>query len=202
MTSRPDAAETAGVNDRVQLAAAGRVLNGRLLERRHARGRHGRSTRRRRGCRRRRRARAGRHAAARRAAWRDAPRVAPGAVVGPDCTLTDTEIGEDAGVRATTADRAVIGPRCDVGPYTYLRPGTRLGVRRKAGAYVEMKAANDRRRREGSAPDLRRRRRGRRGQQHRLRDGVRQLRRGRPSTVPSWASARVRRQRHACSSRR
>jgi bifunctional UDP-N-acetylglucosamine pyrophosphorylase / glucosamine-1-phosphate N-acetyltransferase len=28
-----------------------------------------------------------------------------------------------------------------VGPYTYLRPGTRLGAGAKAGAYVEMKAA-------------------------------------------------------------
>jgi bifunctional UDP-N-acetylglucosamine pyrophosphorylase/glucosamine-1-phosphate N-acetyltransferase len=69
-------------------------------------------------------------------------RVATGARIGPDCTLTDTEIGEDAIVRVTTADGAVIGPQCDVGPYTHLRPGTRLATGAKAGAFVEMKAAS------------------------------------------------------------
>ena len=65
-----------------------------------------------------------------------------GAVVGPDTTLTSTEVGEGAQVRRTTADGAVIGDRATVGPYTYLRPGTRLGADSKAGAYVEIKASD------------------------------------------------------------
>ena len=65
-----------------------------------------------------------------------------GAVVGPNTTLTDTEVGADATVLATTAIGATIGPAATVGPYTYLRPGTRLGRGAKAGAYVEMKAAD------------------------------------------------------------
>ena len=65
-----------------------------------------------------------------------------GAVVGPNTTLTDTEVGADATVLATTATGATIGPAATVGPYTYLRPGTRLGRGAKAGAYVEMKAAD------------------------------------------------------------
>jgi bifunctional UDP-N-acetylglucosamine pyrophosphorylase/glucosamine-1-phosphate N-acetyltransferase len=32
-------------------------------------------------------------------------------------------------------------PDADVGPYTYLRPGTRLGTASKAGAFVEIKAS-------------------------------------------------------------
>jgi bifunctional UDP-N-acetylglucosamine pyrophosphorylase / glucosamine-1-phosphate N-acetyltransferase len=67
--------------------------------------------------------------------------IAAGAVVGPDCTLTDTRVGADATVRCTTADNAVIGDKCDIGPYTYLRPGTVLHSGAKAGAYVEMKGA-------------------------------------------------------------
>jgi bifunctional UDP-N-acetylglucosamine pyrophosphorylase/glucosamine-1-phosphate N-acetyltransferase len=63
-------------------------------------------------------------------------------VVGPNTTLTDTEVGADATVLATTATGATIGPAATVGPYTYLRPGTRLGRGAKAGAYVEMKAAD------------------------------------------------------------
>ena len=64
-----------------------------------------------------------------------------GAVVGPDTTLTATVVDEGATVRRTTAEGAVIGAGASVGPYTYLRPGTRLGKDSKAGAYVEIKAS-------------------------------------------------------------
>jgi bifunctional UDP-N-acetylglucosamine pyrophosphorylase/glucosamine-1-phosphate N-acetyltransferase len=134
-----DASETAGVNDRFQLAAAGTALNRRLLAAAM---------------------RAGVTVVDPAATWVDADvelepdvtllpgvrlvgatRISAGATIGPDCTLTDTDVGADARVRNTTADSAVIGPKCDIGPYTYLRPGTRLGAGAKAGAYVEMKNA-------------------------------------------------------------
>lgn len=67
--------------------------------------------------------------------------VATGAEVGPGCTLTDTTVGERAHVVQTHATGAEIGTEANVGPYTYLRPGARLGPRTKAGAYVEIKAA-------------------------------------------------------------
>jgi bifunctional UDP-N-acetylglucosamine pyrophosphorylase / glucosamine-1-phosphate N-acetyltransferase len=133
-------AETAGVNDRVQLASAGRMLNARLVEKAM---------------------RAGVTVVDPDTTWIGfdvqlepdvtllpntmligRTRIAAGATVGPDCSLTDTEVGEGAEVRRTTADSAVIGAGATVGPYTYLRPGTRLGGKSKAGAFVEMKAAN------------------------------------------------------------
>jgi bifunctional UDP-N-acetylglucosamine pyrophosphorylase/glucosamine-1-phosphate N-acetyltransferase len=40
------------------------------------------------------------------------------------------------------ADLAVIGPGATVGPYSYLRPGTRLGARGKIGGFVETKNAD------------------------------------------------------------
>jgi bifunctional UDP-N-acetylglucosamine pyrophosphorylase/glucosamine-1-phosphate N-acetyltransferase len=64
-----------------------------------------------------------------------------GAEVGPDCTLRNTLVGEGAVVVKAHCEGAEIGPGATVGPYTYLRPGTKLGARAKAGAYVEMKAA-------------------------------------------------------------
>ena len=67
--------------------------------------------------------------------------LAAGAVVGPDCRLVDTEVGEGAVVSYTVATQAVIGPRAQVGPFTHLRPGTRLGEGTKAGGFVEMKQA-------------------------------------------------------------
>lgn len=67
--------------------------------------------------------------------------VAAGAVIGPDSSLHNTVVGENATVVRTTADGAVIGAQATVGPYTYLRPGTQLGPDTKAGGFVEMKNA-------------------------------------------------------------
>ncbi len=137
--SSPAPAETMGVNDRVQLAAAGRLLNARLVEQAQ---------------------RSGVTVVDPATTWLGldvtlepdvtllpgtrlvgATSIGRGATIGPDSTLTDTTVGEGARVRCTTADGADIGPGCEVGPYTYLRPGTRLAANVKAGAFVEMKAA-------------------------------------------------------------
>jgi bifunctional UDP-N-acetylglucosamine pyrophosphorylase/glucosamine-1-phosphate N-acetyltransferase len=67
--------------------------------------------------------------------------VAAGAVVGPDSTLVDCEVGEGASVVRSHCLGAVIGPRATVGPFSYLRPGTRLAGAAKVGAYVETKNA-------------------------------------------------------------
>jgi bifunctional UDP-N-acetylglucosamine pyrophosphorylase/glucosamine-1-phosphate N-acetyltransferase len=65
--------------------------------------------------------------------------VAAGAVVGPDSTLVDTEVGEAASVVRSHVLGAVIGPEATVGPFSYLRPGTRLARGAKVGAFVETK---------------------------------------------------------------
>jgi bifunctional UDP-N-acetylglucosamine pyrophosphorylase/glucosamine-1-phosphate N-acetyltransferase len=67
--------------------------------------------------------------------------VRSGAVVGPDTTLTDCEVGAGAQVLRTHATGAVIGPLATVGPFSFLRPGTVLGKGAKVGAYVEVKAS-------------------------------------------------------------
>src|SRR4051794_32003893 len=67
--------------------------------------------------------------------------VASGAEVGPDSTLCDTEVGEGAHVVRSHCLGAVIGPETDVGPFSYLRPGTRLARGAKVGAFVETKNA-------------------------------------------------------------
>jgi bifunctional UDP-N-acetylglucosamine pyrophosphorylase/glucosamine-1-phosphate N-acetyltransferase len=133
-------AETVGVNDRIQLAVAARMLRDRI-NRHHML--------------------AGVAILDPETTWIDADVVLEadatvlpqtqlkgttvvrrGAVVGPDSTLTSTEVGENAIVRRTTADGAVIGAEATVGPYSYLRPGTRLGRGAKVGAYVEVKASD------------------------------------------------------------
>jgi bifunctional UDP-N-acetylglucosamine pyrophosphorylase/glucosamine-1-phosphate N-acetyltransferase len=133
------AAETAGVNDRVQLAAAHRAYNDRLLAAWML---------------------AGVTVVDPATTWLDATvTLAPDvtvlpqtqlagrttvdrdAVLGPDTTLVDCAVGAGARVVRAHCEGAEIGPEATVGPYTYLRPGTRLGRRAKAGAYVEIKAS-------------------------------------------------------------
>ena len=67
--------------------------------------------------------------------------VARGAVVGPDTTLIDTVVAEGATVLRTHAIGAVVGPSATVGPFSFLRPGTRLARKSKIGGFVEAKNA-------------------------------------------------------------
>jgi bifunctional UDP-N-acetylglucosamine pyrophosphorylase/glucosamine-1-phosphate N-acetyltransferase len=131
--------ETQGVNDRVQLAQARRQLNDRVLEE-HMR--------------------AGVTIVDPLSTWidvqvmlepdaiiepntqlRGATQVGAGARIGPNSTLTDTSVGEDAVVVNAVCVSAEIGPEVSVGPFAYLRPGTRLARKAKIGTYVETKNA-------------------------------------------------------------
>jgi bifunctional UDP-N-acetylglucosamine pyrophosphorylase/glucosamine-1-phosphate N-acetyltransferase len=67
--------------------------------------------------------------------------VAEGATIGPDTTLTDTEVGAGATVTRTHGSLAVLGAGTSVGPFAYLRPGTVLGAKGKIGTFVETKNA-------------------------------------------------------------
>ncbi len=134
-----DADETMGVNDRVQLSQAGRLLRDRVVQRHQ---------------------RAGVTVVDPATTWIDvhvtiepdatvypgtqllgATTVGAGATVGPDSTLLDTEVGAGATVTRAQCQLAVIGPDAQVGPFTYLRPGTVLERGAKAGGFVEIKAS-------------------------------------------------------------
>jgi bifunctional UDP-N-acetylglucosamine pyrophosphorylase/glucosamine-1-phosphate N-acetyltransferase len=65
--------------------------------------------------------------------------VQSGAIIGPDTTLVDCEVGENAVVKRTDATLSVIGAGASVGPFAYLRPNTKLGVGGKIGTFVETK---------------------------------------------------------------
>lgn len=66
-------------------------------------------------------------------------RVGRGAEVGPGSRLVDAVVADGATVHHSVVIGAEIGPDATVGPFSYLRPGTRLEARTKAGAFVEMK---------------------------------------------------------------
>lgn len=65
--------------------------------------------------------------------------VGEGAVVGPDTTLEDVEVGAGARVVRTHAQLAVVGEQAQVGPFAYLRPGAELAAGAKVGTFVEVK---------------------------------------------------------------
>ena len=66
-------------------------------------------------------------------------RVGDRAIVGPSSRLTDTTVAQDAVVDASVLIGAVVGPRATVGPVSYLRTGAVLAADAKAGACVEIK---------------------------------------------------------------
>jgi bifunctional UDP-N-acetylglucosamine pyrophosphorylase/glucosamine-1-phosphate N-acetyltransferase len=132
-----DPAEIQGVNDRVQLAQARRSYNDRLLDAWM---------------------RAGVTIMDPATTWVDVgvvlgedaeilpgtylegqTTIGPGARIGPDCTLRDTSVAADARVWHAVCVSAEIGAGADVGPYAYLRPGTRIGEGAHIGCHVELK---------------------------------------------------------------
>ncbi|CRK61504.1 N-acetylglucosamine-1-phosphate uridyltransferase / Glucosamine-1-phosphate N-acetyltransferase [Alloactinosynnema sp. L-07] len=65
--------------------------------------------------------------------------IGEGATIGPDTTLTDVIVGAGASVVRTHGSSAEIGDSATVGPYAFLRPGTKLGADGKIGTFVEVK---------------------------------------------------------------
>lgn len=61
------------------------------------------------------------------------------AIIGPNTRLTDAVVAPDAVVDASIVVRASVGPGATVGPVSYLRQGAELAANAKVGACVEIK---------------------------------------------------------------
>ncbi|WP_297199966.1 bifunctional UDP-N-acetylglucosamine diphosphorylase/glucosamine-1-phosphate N-acetyltransferase GlmU [Thermanaeromonas sp.] len=61
--------------------------------------------------------------------------------VGPQTTVRDSSIGEETCVSYSVVLGSAVGARCQIGPFAYLRPGTVLADRVKVGDFVEIKAS-------------------------------------------------------------
>lgn len=60
-------------------------------------------------------------------------------VIGPSSIVSDTVIDDGVRLVCSQVSSAEIAAGCNVGPFTYIRPGTRLEAGAKAGAFVEIK---------------------------------------------------------------
>lgn len=74
-------------------------------------------------------------------ALRGATSIGEDCVIGPNSDITDSEIAGGAAVKHSVLERAAVGSRTSVGPFAYLRPGARLGSDVKVGDFVEVKNA-------------------------------------------------------------
>lgn len=74
-------------------------------------------------------------------ALRSGTRIGQGCVIGPNSDLSASEVADSAIVKHSVLDGAYVGARTTVGPFAYLRPGTRLGENVKIGDFVETKNA-------------------------------------------------------------
>lgn len=68
--------------------------------------------------------------------------IGEGTQIGPDSTLENVSVGAGASVVRTHGSDSELGDGVKVGPFTYLRPGTKLGTKAKLGAFVETKKAD------------------------------------------------------------
>ncbi len=60
-------------------------------------------------------------------------------VIGPGARLVNTTIGNGVSVQNSVVAESSLGDRCNIGPFAYLRPGTRLGQGVKVGNFSEIK---------------------------------------------------------------
>jgi bifunctional UDP-N-acetylglucosamine pyrophosphorylase / glucosamine-1-phosphate N-acetyltransferase len=135
-----DAAEVAGVNDRVQLAQVRRALNDRTL---------------------RDWMRAGVTIVDPASTWIDvtvtigqdaeigpqtqiegATVIGEGARVGPGCLLSNMTVGAGAELLNAVCRDSAVGPGVTIGPFAYLRPGVSIDADAHIGTYVELKKSH------------------------------------------------------------
>jgi bifunctional UDP-N-acetylglucosamine pyrophosphorylase/glucosamine-1-phosphate N-acetyltransferase len=68
--------------------------------------------------------------------------IGSGCTVGPNSTLIDAELGNNVTALHCYITTALVGDDVALGPFAYLRPGTRIANGAKIGTYVEVKNSN------------------------------------------------------------
>lgn len=61
--------------------------------------------------------------------------IGSGTELGPGVHLIDTQVGDDCVLRSTSADSAVVGDRCVIGPFASLPPGSQVPSDYRSGAF-------------------------------------------------------------------
>lgn len=64
--------------------------------------------------------------------------IGAGASIGPVTTMVDSRAGAGCVIRYSVCEQVTIGDDANIGPFSWLRSGTRLGARTRAGSFVEL----------------------------------------------------------------
>ncbi|MEY4418657.1 MAG: bifunctional N-acetylglucosamine-phosphate uridyltransferase/glucosamine-phosphate, partial [Actinomycetota bacterium] len=67
--------------------------------------------------------------------------IGKGSTIGPEVTIHDSVIGDNCVIKKADINGSVVETEATVGPFSYLRPGTHLGIGGKIGTFVETKNA-------------------------------------------------------------
>jgi len=136
-TTLSDADEMMGINDRVQLALAQKVLNRRIIEEHMRNGvtflnpdsciveynvSIGRDT-----------------IVYPSTILEGNTKIGQNCIIGPNSKITDTIVGNDVTVMNSVTIESMIDDHTKVGPFAYLRPGSQIGKNVKIGDFVEVK---------------------------------------------------------------
>ncbi|MCI3923272.1 bifunctional UDP-N-acetylglucosamine diphosphorylase/glucosamine-1-phosphate N-acetyltransferase GlmU [Paenibacillus sp. TRM 82003] len=62
-------------------------------------------------------------------------------IIGPNSDIVDSVVADGAEVKHSTLEKAVVGENTTVGPFANLRPGSRIGSDCKIGDFVEVKSS-------------------------------------------------------------
>jgi len=65
--------------------------------------------------------------------------IGEGCNIGPCATINDSDVGDGCDIRFSSVDGCSLAEGVNVGPFSRLRPGCELGLDSKAGSFVEMK---------------------------------------------------------------
>ncbi len=62
-------------------------------------------------------------------------------VIGPQAEIADSVIGDGVAINRSVLSESSVGSHTQVGPFAYLRPGSKVGEHAKIGDFVELKNA-------------------------------------------------------------
>lgn len=62
--------------------------------------------------------------------------------IGPNNRITDAVIGDDVNIQYSVVTKSEVGSETNVGPFAYIRPGSKIGKHAKIGDFVEIKNSN------------------------------------------------------------
>tara|TARA_Y100000588_G_scaffold388499_1_gene488844 strand:- start:1717 stop:3060 length:1344 start_codon:yes stop_codon:yes gene_type:complete len=73
---------------------------------------------------------------------KDGSKISDNCIIGPNSVISHSTIGQNTQVRASVIEDSVLEENVKIGPFSHVRPGSRIGSGVKLGNFVEIKNSN------------------------------------------------------------